>query len=168
MKNETRYLKWILNLLTFLLIIGGIGGFMLLVSLVLNLTGLTDRLVSWLQSFNSDHFTVTTGNLQLMIWDNLAYLYNVVISMGLLVCLRKFLKNLIAEDIFVEQNVKLARLGSALLFIGSFMGTGSGLLTINSFALIDFTYIPVGAVLWIMSLILEKAIAIAEENEFTI
>lgn len=83
-----------------------------------------------------------------------------------LFCVRQFFLNILEEKIFVSQNVQLAKRVANLLFLAAFMG--NGVLEFNGFGFFNVTFIITALVVWTLSIILEKAIAIAEENEFTI
>lgn len=107
---------------------------------------------------------------------------NTVAALGILVCMRAFMKNILADQIFVADNVRLARWSTLFLILGSLVRSGmdktavimhgqyaSGPEQVSfEYSFLSVEYLLVAALVWTLSLILEKAIAIAEENEFTI
>lgn len=109
-------------------------------------------------------------------------LINTIAALGILVCMRAFMKNILAEQIFVADNVRLARWSTLFLILGSLVRSGmdktavimhgqyaSGPEQVSfEYSFLSVEYLLVAALVWTLSLILEKAIAIAEENEFTI
>lgn len=109
-------------------------------------------------------------------------LINTIAALGILVCMRAFMKNILAEQIFVADNVRLARLSTLFLVLGSLVREGidkSGLIMHGQYpngqvqvsyeySFFIMEYFLIAVLVWSLSIILEKAIAIAEENEFTI
>ena len=107
---------------------------------------------------------------------------NAVAVMGIFICMRLFIKNILTDNIFVHQNVKLARLSTLFLILGSFVKKGvegsgllvsvghtnEGTLVAEQYSFFSLNYLLAAVLVWTLSIILEKAIAIAEENEFTI
>ena len=92
------------------------------------------------------------------------------VNLGFLLCLRAFLINLYRSDIFIAKNAKLVRWSAHLLVLGAFInngiftfGTGN-----QSYSFFNISYLLVSFVLYAVSMILTKANAIAEENEYTI
>jgi hypothetical protein len=93
-----------------------------------------------------------------------------VVNIGFLLCLRAFLINLYRSDIFIAKNAKLVRWSAHLLVLGAFInngiftfGTGN-----QSYSFFNISYLLVSFVLYAVAMILTKANAIAEENEYTI
>lgn len=109
-------------------------------------------------------------------------LLNTVAALGILVCMRAFMKNILADQIFVADNVRLARLSTLFLILGSLVREGidrSGLIMHGQYpngpeqvsyeySFFSMQYLLVAVLVWSLSIILEKAIVIADENEFTI
>ena len=92
------------------------------------------------------------------------------VNIGFLLCLRAFLINLYRSDIFIAKNAKLVRWSANLLVLGAFInngiftfGTGN-----QSYSFFNISYLLVSFVLYAVAMILTKANAIAEENEYTI
>ena len=92
------------------------------------------------------------------------------VNIGFLLCLRAFLINLYRSDIFIAKNAKLVRWSAHLLVLGAFInngiftfGTGN-----QSYSFFNISYLLVSFVLYAVAMILTKANAIAEENEYTI
>jgi hypothetical protein len=92
------------------------------------------------------------------------------VNIGFLLCLRAFLINLYRSDIFIAKNAKLVRWSAHLLVLGAFIhngiftfGTGN-----HSYSFFNISYLLVSFVLYAVAMILTKANAIAEENEYTI
>lgn len=83
---------------------------------------------------------------------------------GVLWFVKKFLVNLSKDIIFNRINVTIIKIISILFVLSSLIivsGTG---IKLN----VDLTYVLVGFIFMIFSLILDRAIDIAEENEFTV
>ena len=81
-----------------------------------------------------------------------------------------FFKNIIDNNIFTPENVKLARYVEynfiALAFLDSWfqsLCSGSWVLSF-----VNWAYLVAAFIVWVFSMILREANVIAEENEFTI
>lgn len=99
-------------------------------------------------------------------WMNSILIVQQLILCYILYGVLRFFKNILAERIFVVENVQLAKRTSLLLFISAFLGEGS--LNINGYSFFNFSFVITALVVWTLGKILEKANQIAEENEFTI
>ena len=88
-----------------------------------------------------------------------------VVNIGFLLCLRAFLINLYRSDIFIAKNAKLVRWSAHLLVLGTFINNGTGN---QSYSFFNISYLLVSFFLYAVAMILTKANAIAEENEYTI
>lgn len=95
---------------------------------------------------------------------------NSCLWIALLIFVKLFFKNIIDNNIFTPENVKLARYVEynfiALAFLDSWfqsLCSGSGVLTF-----VNWAYLVAAFVVWVFSMILKEANIIAEENEFTI
>lgn len=95
---------------------------------------------------------------------------NSCLWIALLVFVKMFFKNIIDNNIFTPENVKLARYVEynfiALAFLDSWfqsLCSGSGVLSF-----VNWAYLVATFVVWVFSMILREANVIAEENEFTI
>ncbi|MDQ0223144.1 DUF2975 domain-containing protein [Streptococcus moroccensis] len=177
--REFGYLRWAIYLIN-LLIVG------LAVALVVGLIfwlliwgGATEWIKHIFENFslefNSDPATSTPIGL-------LIEVINTIATLGILICMRAFMKNIIAEEIFVPQNVRLAKLSTFFLVLGSLIrqGNDAASLVILSYysnganevsfeyGFFNMYYLLTAVLVWTLSIILEKATAIAEENEFTI
>ncbi|MGT2712516.1 DUF2975 domain-containing protein [Streptococcus oriscaviae] len=171
------YLRWFLPLLTVAIIVAGIGVFIGLVfTLCLLLMG-QENFQAWISSLlvNRDGLTLSlqgSSGANLSLLDALIGLLGATSILGLLVCLRFFLQNISREAIFIAQNVRLTRWAALFLLAGSVIGKSGGFIHAGhgdfSYTLFNVTYILAGIVLMTLSKILEKANAIAEENEFTV
>ena len=81
------------------------------------------------------------------------------------------MKNLLADLIFTAKNVQLARLATYFLVLASISadpGQGAQTSIAGSYIFFDLNYLLLAVLVWTLSLVLEKAIVIAEENKFTI
>lgn len=177
--REFTYLRWVIyviNLLIFAL------AFALVVGLVLGI-------FTWLGPAEWGHQFPAHLSLGFSI-DSLAStpigflieVVNTVATLGILICMRAFMKNIIAEDIFIPQNVGWARLSTVFLVLGSLIrqGNDTASIVIHSYysnagkdvsfeyGFFNMYYLLTAALVWTLSIILEKAIIIADENEFTI
>ncbi|MBF7094398.1 DUF2975 domain-containing protein [Streptococcus sp. HF-1907] len=171
MNKEMPYLKYVIvavNIGIFLSISA------LLVTTSYNLLGLAGgldqlnaRLASKTPQGTSFNFNVEKMSLWLALAD---FIHNLVTAC-LLICVRLFLKNIMADEIFIEQNVRLARMAALMLVIGAVI-TSNGALSAElgslKISIFDLTYLLSAVLVWTISKVLEKANAIAEENEFTI
>lgn len=98
------------------------------------------------------------------------YLLKSMVNFGLLICLREFLKNIYKEDIFISQNVTLIKWSACLLVLGSFVTEGIITLNLSTLELhfLNVGYLLSAVVVFAISKIMERAVAIALENEYTI
>lgn len=180
-KREFGYLRWVIylvNLLIFSLALGVIGG---IFHLIISYFGGAE----WLTQLMTES---ETGFSLTFTLDKTAYissgirLINAVAALGLLICMRAFMKNILNEEIFIFKNVRLARLSTLFLLLGSLIreeSDTSGLVLSSKFAdgevvrsftysFFSLNYLLAAVLVWTLSIILEKAVAIADENEFTI
>ncbi|MFC5631678.1 MULTISPECIES: DUF2975 domain-containing protein [Streptococcus] len=171
--KDFSYLRWIIGMLSIAIFLGGLGIVANLIYNSLGFLGVTkDGQNLWhLQSGNiMSSLTFENSNTPVgLVIDTLHW----SAILGVFVCLRIFMKNILTEAIFVLQNAQLARWLTYCLIIAALVSQeGTGLVTISSdegnYDFLNLNYLLGAAVTWTMSIILEKAIAIAEENEFTI
>lgn len=171
--KDFSYLRWIIGMLSIAIFLGGLGIVANLIYNGLGFLGVTkDGQNLWhLQSGNvMSSLTFENSNTPVgLVIDTLHW----SAILGVFVCLRIFMKNILTEAIFVLQNAQLARWLTYCLIIAALVSQdGTGLIAISSdegnYAFLNLNYLLGAAVTWTMSIILEKAIAIAEENEFTI
>ncbi|MGT2665803.1 DUF2975 domain-containing protein [Streptococcus rifensis] len=177
--REFSYLRWVIYLINILIV--GLAVATIAGLIFWFLTWLGDA--EWIQNifenfsleFNSDPATSTPIGL-------LIEVINTIATLGILICMRAFMKNIIAEEIFVPQNVRLAKLSTFFLVLGSLIrqGNDAASLVIHSYysnganevsfeyGFFNMYYLLTAVLVWTLSIILEKATAIAEENEFTI
>ena len=144
------------------------AGFLSLVITILNdafiLTGHEGLLQQGLRMLLGSGVTVKSSSTSLTLFLRMS------VNLGFLLCLRAFLINLYRSDIFIAKNAKLVRWSAHLLVLGAFInngiftfGTGN-----QSYSFFNISYLLVSFVLYAVSMILTKANAIAEENEYTI
>ncbi|MBM7635359.1 DUF2975 domain-containing protein [Streptococcus saliviloxodontae] len=157
MKNDTKKMKWILRFVTVCYYINiiaivayaaiaGIIGVAASFGKVEFLSILAENGINWsyLEALSFGSLLAVFG------------LVEIVVLLLLLKAIRRFLSNIISETIFVQENVILAKKASLLLLILAITNLGS------------FIYLFASLLVWVIAKVLEKAIAIAEENEFTI
>ncbi|SEK86015.1 DUF2975 domain-containing protein [Streptococcus equinus] len=95
---------------------------------------------------------------------------NSILWIALLVFVKMFFKNIIDNNIFTPENVRLARYVVynfiSLAFLDSWfqsLCSGSGVLSF-----VNWAYLVAAFIVWVFSMILKEANIIAEENEFTV
>lgn len=173
LSKDFSYLRWIIGVLSIAIFLGGLG---IIGNLIYNGLGFLGIFKDGQNLWNlhsgdfTSSFTFENSNTPLGLFIDTLHWSAIV---GVFVCLRAFMKNILTETIFVSQNVQLARWIIYCLIVASLVSqSSSGLITIltkeNHYAILNLNYLLGAAVTWTFSLILEKAIAIAEENEFTI
>lgn len=161
------FIRLIIPFLTFMIWLTAISTVLVaLVSLTLSLVG-EATLIQYLKENLQVEAVVPTemktfGPLYLFF-----HLLGMLINGGLLWIIRQFLRHILAGQIFERVNVTLAKRAGLFLLLGSLF-TSQGLFSVQDIGLIDFTYVLAGLLAYTLALILEKAIVIAEENEFTI
>ena len=166
-RQETQEQKRLLNVLLF-------AGFLSLVITILNdafiLTGHEGLLQQGLRMLLGSGVTVKSKGPSLTLFAATIDFLRMVVNIGFLLCLRAFLINLYRSDIFIAKNAKLVRWSAHLLVLGAFInngiftfGTGN-----QSYSFFNISYLLVSFVLYAVAMILTKANAIAEENEYTI
>ncbi|MGT2926073.1 DUF2975 domain-containing protein [Streptococcus cuniculipharyngis] len=157
MNKEKSYLTYALGFITVILFIFGIT---LIAAIGLSIMGLTKLSLFGgaisLQTSLGDHSA----------WTTFLSLANGLIICLVLACLRQFFKNILAEDIFVAENVSLAKRVALLLFLAACLS--DGVFEIGGYSFLNISFLVTALVVWTLSKILEKANQIAEENEFTI
>lgn len=150
------------------------AGFLSLVITILNdafiLTGHEVLLQQGLRMIFGSGVTVKSNGSSLTIFTATIDFLRMVVNIGFLLCLRAFLINLYRSDIFIAKNAKLVRWSGHLLVLGTFInngiftfGTGN-----QSYSFFNISYLLVSFILYAVAMILTKANAIAEENEYTI
>ena len=149
-------------------------GFLSLVITILTdafiLSGHEGLLQQGLRMLLGSGVTVKSKGPSLTLFTAIIDFLRMVVNIGFLLCLRAFLINLYRSDIFISKNAKLVRWSGHLLVLGTFInngiftfGTGN-----HSYSFFNISYLLVSFVLYAVAMILTKANAIAEENEYTI
>ncbi|MGT2828813.1 DUF2975 domain-containing protein [Streptococcus hillyeri] len=178
-KREFGYLKWVIYLLNLLIVGLGLGAILGIIGLILNLFGLLDVLQEFLNvSGGQNGFSFSFEMVNQSPFATIVDMINMISVLGILICMRAFMKNIILEEIFIPNNVRLARLSTIFLVLGSLIRSGVDTSSIvmhgqyaektYEYSFFSLNYLLAAVLVWTMSIILEKAIAIAEENEFTI
>ena len=150
------------------------AGFLSLVITILTdafiLTGHEGLLQQGLRMLLGSGVTVKSSSTSLTLFTATIDFLRMSVNIGFLLCLRAFLINLYRSDIFIAKNAKLVRWSANLLVLGAFInngiftfGTGN-----QSYSFFNISYLLVSFVLYAVAMILTKANAIAEENEYTI
>lgn len=166
MKNDTKKFKWILNFVNFLYGVNILG----MIALVLG--GLVVFVLKGNSPFkvhefgNGWSFTFISGSVAISSFLTMAY--SMIMMILILGTIRKFLKNLINEQIFIKENVILAKRASLFLLLASFDGGAEAVLAVNGSGFINLTFVFAALLIWVFAKLLEKSVVIAEENEFTI
>lgn len=158
MTKENTYLRYILGFINILLIILAIS---LVFATIFFALGITN-----IDLFNHADMSFTMSLKDASPLATLLNLANSYIIIFVLYCVRQFFKNIIADEIFVKQNVLLSKRVALLLVIASFFG--NGIFQFQDYSFFNPTYIITALVVWTLSKVLEKANDIAAENEFTI
>lgn len=158
MNKEKIYLNYALGFITIILTLFSLS---ILVAMTLYLLGIMN-----INLFGTDWLSLqinsqTSSSLAMF----LSLLSGIVMCLVLLV-LRQFFKNLLADQIFVPENVTLAKRVSLLLLLASLVG--NGVVEVGDYSFFNLTYFLTALVVWTLAKILDKANQIAEENEFTI
>ena len=166
MKNDTKKFKYILNFVTFLYGVNIFGIVALVAGGILSLFLSNSSFVGQHEFSNGWSFTLMSGTFDYV--SLLTMLYSTVMMFLLLGTIRKFLKNLIADEIFITENVTLAKRAGLFLLLASFDGGSEAVLAVNGSGFINLTFIFAALLIWVFAKLLEKAVVIAEENEFTI
>ena len=166
MKNDNKKFKYILNFVTFLYGVNIFGIVALVAGGILSLFLSNSSFVGQHEFSNGWSFTLMSGTFDYV--SLLTMLYSTVMMFLLLGTIRKFLKNLIADEIFITENVTLAKRASLFLLLASFDGGSEAVLAVNWSGFINLTFIFAALLIWVFAKLLEKAVVIAEENEFTI
>lgn len=166
MKNDTKKFKYILNFVTFLYGVNIFGIVALVAGGILSLFLSNSSFVGQHEFSNGWSFTLMSGTFDYV--SLLTMLYSTVMMFLLLGTIRKFLKNLIADEIFITENATLAKRASLFLLLASFDGGSEAVLAVNGSGFINLTFIFAALLIWVFAKLLEKAVVIAEENEFTI
>lgn len=169
MKKEFSYLKYVLfivnmalgfQVLAFLMALG--------LAIVFSLWGVDNvmnGLISWAESYGGTVTGVPEFPSLLGVWVGV---WQFLPLISLFVFVRRFLKNLLADKIFVAENAKSARSAAYSLFAASLLSTVDGFFGFDTLFFINGNYLVGGLLVYTISKILERANAIADENEFTI
>lgn len=166
MKNDNKKFKYILNFVTFLYGVNILGIIILLAGGILSIFLSHNSFVGYHEFSNGWSFTLMSATFDYI--SLLTVLYSTIMMFLLLGTIRKFLKNLIADKIFITENVSLAKRASLFLLLASFDGGSEAVLAVNGSGFINLTFIFASLLIWVFAKLLEKAVVIAEENEFTI
>ncbi|TWS94354.1 MULTISPECIES: hypothetical protein [unclassified Streptococcus] len=153
MKNkDMSYLKygvWLCNILIAIHLMIAIGLVIFSMIGVVNNGYLTD----WLANFQKTN--VLLSGLSVTIFGVIFMLWNLVLPIAILICIRQFFKNILTNHVFIFQNVRLARILTVLTAV-------VGIVSMN------LTYVLIAGLIWAMSKVIEQANVIAEENKFII
>ena len=171
-RQETQEQKRLRSILLFVNVLL-FAGFLSLVITILTdafiLTGHEGLLQQGLRMLLGSGVTVKSSTSLTLFAATIDFL-RMSVNIGFLLCLRVFLINLYRSDIFIAKNAKLVRWSAHLLVLGAFInngiftfGTGN-----HSYSFFNISYLLVSFVLYAVAMILTKANAIAEENEYTI
>ena len=171
-RQETQEQKRLRSILLFVNVLL-FAGFLSLVITILTdafiLTGHEGLLQQGLRMLLGSGVTVKSSSTSLTLFAATIDFLRMVVNIGFLLCLRAFLINLYRSDIFIAKNAKLVRWSAHLLVLGAFINNGIFTLTGNqSYSFFNISYLLVSFVLYAVAMILTKANAIAEENEYTI
>lgn len=176
--REFGYLRWVIYLINLLIFVLGLGLVLGLIAGIFTWFG-----GDWLANFSNDASVGFSFDTYPQSPLSIAIdVINTISALGILVCMRSFMKNILAEEIFVAENVRLAKLSTIFLILGSLVREGidksslvmhgeytSGAGTkVYEYSFFSLNYLLTAVLVWTPSLILQKAVAIAEENEFTI
>lgn len=176
--REFGYLRWVIyliNIVIFALSLSALAG---IIYTLLSLFGKLDLLTQ----FSTKSGAGISFTAELSTFGSFVEVINLLAAIGILICMRLFMKNILSEEIFVAKNVNLARLSTVFLVLGSLIREGSdsaslilqsgvskdGVMRTATYSLFNLKYLLAAVLVWTISIILEKAIAIADENEFTI
>lgn len=161
--NCLHVVLWLLSLALILLRLNILFDFIHCIFLLTGNISKVEQLAQKLTNHFSDNnifFSLNKQTLAMVI----VQLINHIGNFGLLICLRRFIKNISKEAIFVIQNVYLLRWSSLFMLIGSFVMVSVQ----GTYSLFNLKYLLAAFILFTISNIFKKAIAIALENEFTI
>lgn len=170
--REKSFLKGAVFLITVVLVMMGM---LMLMSFIYSLLVFfhQDSVLSLLHSgidFGHKDSSLSVEMSKQSLASSIFYLLKSMVNFGLLICLRAFLKNIYKEDIFISQNVTLIKWSACLLILGSFVTEGIITLSLVNFELhfLNVGYLLSAIVVFAISKIMERAVAIALENEYTI
>lgn len=170
--REKSFLKGAVFLITVVLVMMGM---LMLMSFIYSLLVFfhQDSVLSLLHSgidFGHKDSSLSVEMSKQSLASSIFYLLKSMVNFGLLTCLRAFLKNIYKEDIFISQNVTLIKWSACLLILGSFVTEGIITLSLANFELhfLNVGYLLSAIVVFAISKIMERAVAIALENEYTI
>lgn len=170
--REKSFLKGAVFLITVVLVMMGM---LILMSFIYSLLVFfhQDSVLSLLHSgidFGHKDSSLSVEMSKQSLASSIFYLLKSMVNFGLLTCLRAFLKNIYKEDIFISQNVTLIKWSACLLILGSFVTEGIITLSLANFELhfLNVGYLLSAIVVFAISKIMERAVAIALENEYTI
>ncbi|MBM7642113.1 DUF2975 domain-containing protein [Streptococcus loxodontisalivarius] len=168
MKNDTKKMKWILTFvnvcyyINILALVTEIIGAIVL--LLISVTGM-DSFNKFVTDLGASVQNTNLGLLGMVFF--LAACLQTFLLLLLLRMIRAFLRNVIEDAIFTWDNVRLAKKTSLYLFLLSFLGSGL-LFGAGGIFILNTGYLFASLLVWVIAKVLEKAVAIAEENEFTI
>lgn len=159
MKSDTKTFKYILNFVTFLYGVNIFGIVALVAGGILSLFLSNSSFVGQHGFSNGWSFTLMSGTFDYV--SLLTMLYSTVMMFLLLGTIRKFLKNLIADEIFITENVTLAKRASLFLLLASFDGGSEVVLAVNGSGFINLTFIFAALLIWVFAKFLEKAVVLS-------
>lgn len=168
-KGIFKGLKWLFSFFIGLMGIAAVG--LAIMAFIFNLTSVSQEITMMsIDSLPFGKFTTAILSSPLFL---LLLIVNIILYGVLFYFVRNFFKNLEMDQIFVKTNVMTAKKIAVILLILSVSSCLPDLyasthgITIDS-AAFDLTYIVGATIVWALAKILEKANAIAEENELTI
>lgn len=159
MKSDTKTFKYILNFVTFLYGVNIFGIVAFVAGGILSLFLSNSSFVGQHGFSNGWSFTLMSGTFDYV--SLLTMLYSTVMMFLLLGTIRKFLKNLIADEIFITENVTLAKRASLFLLLASFDGGSEAVLAVNGSGFINLTFIFAALLIWVFAKLLEKAVVLS-------
>lgn len=171
-KNVYKGMKWVFSFGVGLS--GLVSVVLLIILLVLNTSLISSEM---LNEITSDSENLLYGIQAFKLLGSPVFIFSMISNLvlyGFVFCLgRTFFKNLEQEQIFVAKNVLTAKKISVVLLILSITSCvpnwyviAKGYTTEGSY--FDVTLVFIAAIVWALAKILEKANAIAKENELTI
>lgn len=166
--NDTTKFKWILRLVNFLYALNIFGFLILLTGMAASFfLNISDVLSNSIEVGNGWTFSVDTASgVMINLW---ILIVNSFISLLILRLARVFLKNILEDKVFDLENSRLLKRSSLYLLLGGLINGGSeAIISFDGIGFFDQTMLLMALLVWVFAKLFEKAIAIAEENEFTI
>lgn len=167
-KGQLPYIGFLQGLVTISLVMCIIGLVLLLGLVLLATFGRPDAVKEWLSHYQI-YLSYPEGN---HLFSAFLEIVHLLIYIGFLYALKRFLANIKQDIIFSQSNITLVRLVSLLLLIAAFTSSNGHLLQVSfsnqSYHFLDGSYLLTSFLVFIIAKIMEKAKQIADENAFTI